>query len=145
MQTCSSSVIVHANHEGKPEVSETEDVNTFERPRIRGSREMATEATRGILRMVSESDERCNELAQVVVECNEVNVEANGARGREIHEDLSYKEMMERWEFLKHLPHQYVYSFKTYTLNLKSFQDGDPFTFLRGLDKFFSEGAISGH
>lgn len=114
MQTWNASVKMHANHGGEPGVPATEPatedegrVDTLERPQIiASSSEMATTAEMSGVIMDLESEERCDELAQ---EKGLVNVELEEVRDREMHEDLSYEEMMERWEFLKRLPHKYVF------------------------------------
>jgi hypothetical protein len=104
---------VHVNpgREEQAPVDEDEGMDTSGRLRVDSGDMAETRFDR--VRMV-ECGDRCNETAQegpVAGECNAVNQEAvrsSDARAHDRHENLSHKEMMERWDFLKRLPHKYV-------------------------------------
>ena len=100
---------VNRGREEQVPVNKDECMDAFER-RV-DSGEMA-ETTVDRVRMVDCGD-RCDESAQgpMAGKYNAVNPEAvrsPDAWALDRHENFSYQEMMERWEFLKHLPHKYV-------------------------------------
>lgn len=102
---------LHVSQGPEQQVNADEGMGASERPRVGsgGTAETSVDRVRTV-----ECGERCSEPAQegpVAGNFSAVNLEAarsSDARPQDRRENLSYVEMRERWEFLKHLPHKYV-------------------------------------